>query len=146
MKSVIETVKDILSSCNLLDEFNGVHIDYTEPGSDVAGLFSNGATKIGEDIIGNPTYQISFQLYTGMHAAMDYDRLRNSEFLLHLTYYLDRQRNIPITETVEGTEYGGEITKMTCGNALLYQVPTGDLNDGVTYQLQITADYKIEMD
>ena len=35
---------------------------------------------------------------------------------------------------------------MTCGNALLYQVPTGDLNDGVTYQLQITADYKIEME
>ncbi len=144
--NVIETMKRILTDCDLMDEFNGIHVDYTESQAGTAGLYSNGASKIGEDIIGNPIYQINFQLYAGLHAAIDFDRLQNSDFLLNLTYYLNSLKGVPITETVNGQEYTGEITKVTCSNALLYSVPTGDLNDGVTYQIQISVTYGIELE
>ena len=45
---------------------------------------------------------------------------------------------------VDGKELSGEITKMSCANAMLFAVPTGNVNDGVTYQLQIYAEYTIE--
>ena len=144
--NVIETVKDLLSRCSILDEFNGVHIDYTEGETGEAGLFSNGATKTGEDLIGNPRYRIAFTLYTGLRSATEYDRIQNSDLLLRLTYYLDQIKNIAITEDVNGTEYPGEITRISCANALLFDYPSGDPNKGVRYQLQISVDYRIDIE
>lgn len=141
--NVIETVKHILSECTILDEFNDIHIDYTEGSAGFAGLFPNGATKTGEDLIGNPKYRITFALYTGLHSANDYDRLANSDLLLRLTYYLNQQKNIAITETVNDKDYPGVITRLFCSNGLLFDYPTGDPNDGVRYQLQIGAEYAI---
>lgn len=144
--NVIEKMKDILSGCALMDEFNGIHIDYTNPKDDYAALFPNGSVKTGEDIIGNPQYRISFRLYSVLHAPLDYDRLKNSDFLLMLTYYLDSVKYVGITETINGIEYPGEITRIICSNALFYDVPTGDLNDGIRYQLQISVEYTIEIE
>lgn len=141
--NVIETVRRILSECDIMDEFNGIHVDYTEAVTGFAGLFPNGATKTGEDLIGNPKYRITFALYTGLSSANDYDRLANSDLLLRLTYFLNQQKNIAITETVNGNEYPGEITRIFCSNGLLFDYPTGDPNDGVRYQLQIGAEYAI---
>lgn len=141
--NVIETVKRILSECEILDELNSIHIDYTEGSTGFAGLFPNGATKTGEDLIGNPKYRITFALYTGLHSANDYDRLTNSDLMLRLTYYLNQLKNIGITETVNENEYPGEITRIFCSNGLLFDYPTGDPNDGVRYQLQIGAEYAI---
>lgn len=139
--NVIEAVRSILTDASIMDEFNGVHVDYTESGE--AGIYTNGAVKISEDLIGNPTYRMNFQLYTGMQAFADYDRLKNSDFLLRLTYYLDTITGVEITETVNEKECPGEITKISCSNAMLFDVPTGDINDGVRYQLQIAVTYKI---
>ena len=144
--NVIQKIKDLLSECSILDDFNGVHIDYTEGETGEAGLFSNGASKIGEDLIGNPKYRITFTLYTGLQSATDYDRIQNSDLLLRLTYYLDRIKNIAITEDVNGTEYPGEITRISCANALLFDYPYGDPNQGVRYQLQISVDYRIDIE
>ena len=141
--NVIETVKDILSNSDILDEFNGVHVDYTESVPGAAGLFSNGASKIGEDLIGNIRYRINLTLYTGLTAAIDYDRLNNSDLLLKLTYYLNTLKGITTSETVDGVEYQAEITRMSCSNGILYSVPTGDANDGVQYQLQLQVEYII---
>lgn len=37
----------------------------------------------------------------------------------------------------------GEITKISCANAMIFDVPTGDINDGVRYQMQIAVTYTI---
>ena len=144
--NVIETVKHILSECTIMDEFNKIHIDYTEGSVGFAGLFPNGATKSGEDLIGNPKYRITFTLYTGLNSANDYDRLANSDLLLRLTYYLNQLKNLSITENVDGHEYPGEVSRIFCSNGLLFDYPTGDPNDGVRYQLQIGAEYIIFME
>ena len=65
-------------------------------------------------------------------------------FLLELNYWLEKQKHIVVTSIVDGKELSGEITKMSCANAMLFAVPTGNVNDGVTYQLQIYAEYTIE--
>lgn len=144
--NIIETFKEQLSNCEVMDEFNGVHIDYTEAMPGEAGLFTNGAVKIGEDLLGNPKYQINFELVTGNRAAIEYDRLKNSDFFLKLTYFLDSIKGIVTTENVNGTEYPAEVRTVKCSNQLLYSVPTGDINDGVQYSFRITAVYIIEME
>ncbi len=144
--NVIETIKQILTDCNILDDFNGIHVDYTEGETGEAGLFSSGANKVGEDLIGNPKYRINLTLYTGLQSANDYDRLRNSDLLLRLTYYLDRLKYIAITEEVNGAQYSGEITRISCANALLFDYPYGDPMQGVRYQLQIAVDYSIGLE
>lgn len=141
--NVIQTMKTLLSECDILDEFNGIHVDYTEGKTGEAGLFSNGAVKTGEDLIGNPKYRINFQLYTGLQSTNDYDRIRNSDLFLKLTYFLNKLKGIAITEEVDGQEYPGEITRLSCANALLFDYPNGDPFQGVRYQLQIAVDYNI---
>ena len=144
--NVIETIQQILTDCDILDDFNGIHVDYTEGNAGEAGLFSNGANKVGEDLIGNPKYHINFTLYTGLQSANEYDRLNNSDLLLRLTYYLDRIKYVQITEDINGTEYNGEITRISCANALLFDYPYEDPMQGVRYQLQIGVDYTIDME
>lgn len=145
--NVIETVKKILTDCELMDEFNQIHVDYTETEESPlsAGLFANGAVKTGEDIIGNPKYRMPFTLYTGLQSVNDYDRLKNSDFLLRLTYYMNGQKDIPITENLNGTDYNGIITDISGSNALLFDYPTGT-PDLVRYQLQIQVNYRIEIE
>ena len=127
-----------------MDKFDGgVHVDYNEAGESSAGLFSNGASKISEDMIGNPAYRISFQLYTGLHAFQDYDQLKNSDFLLKPTYYLDSMSGQSITESVNGAEFPGEITRILRANVMIFDVPIGDINDGIRYQMQIAVTYGI---
>lgn len=144
-KNVVRTMRELLSECSLLDKFNGIHVDYTieEDVPGALGLFSMGTTKTGEDILGNERYRIGFQLQTGLTAYEDYERLRNSDFLLQLTYWLNRKKNIRIVEEFGETERLGKITTVSAGNALLFDAPTGDVNDGVVYQLQVTVDYII---
>ena len=144
--NIIETFRKQLSDCPLMDEFNGVHIDYTEAKTGTAGLFNNGAVKIGEDLIGNPRYQIVFELVTSNRAAIEYDRLLNSDFFLKLTYYLNSIKGIVTREVVNGEEYPAVIQTVNCSNQLLYSVPTGDMNDGVQYSFRITATYIIEIE
>ena len=144
--NVVNTVKQLLSDSNVLDEFNGnIHVDYTEAADSDAGLYSTGPVKIGEDVIGNPKYRMNFQLYTGLRGALDYDRQINSDALVALTYYLDSKRGTKISESINGVKYDGKILKVTTSNAMLYDIPTGDYNDGVRYQIQIAVEYKIRM-
>ncbi len=141
--NVLETMRSILSECELLDAFNGCHVDYTEPNVGTCGLFSNGATKVRETICGKQYYHIAFQLYASCDAFEDFNRLQNSNFLLELTYYLNGLKDIAIVEKVGLTSRQGKITKITASNALLFNLITNDLNDGVQYQLQINVDYEI---
>ena len=49
-----------------------------------------------------------------------------------------------VGENLGNEEREGIITKMSSANGMMFAAPTGDINDGVTYQLQIYAEYKVK--
>lgn len=143
--NIIETVKKTLSRCPKIDDFcNGLHVDFSENKSGDFGLYSSGDALVGKDILGNEKRKHSFVLYANGRPFNEFDRLAHSAFLLELNYWLEKQKHIAVTSVVDGKELPGEITKMSCANAMLFAVPTGNVNDGVTYQLQIYVEYTIE--
>lgn len=163
--NIIELVKTILINYPKLYEFiNDIHMEFTEGNSNNYGLSSTGDILLKEDIMGNQTRQHNFVLYARNQAYTDYDRLANSTFLLELSYWLENIVDNPSTSTViDGiypygdlfpddcaypTEEGfsGKLLKLSSANAMLFEIPTGDINDGVTYQIQIYAQYKIELE
>lgn len=139
--NIIELVKSVLMEFPKISE---IHIDYTD-GDESYGLSSTGDTLINSDILGNEKRQHNFILYAIFQSQSDYDRISNSGVLLELQMWLERHaKGQQISVTVEETEYTGNLTKLTCANGMIYSIPDGNMNDGVCYQLQITAEYKIE--
>lgn len=142
--NIIEKVKELLTGYEKIAEFSGdLHVDYTESEPTNYGLSSTGDTLLKQDILGNQIRQHNFVLYAVNQSFNDYDRLSNSNFLLDLNYWLETLKGQELTATINGVEYIGEITKMWSANGMLYAVPTGDINDGVAYQLQLYAQYKV---
>lgn len=143
--NVIEVVREILTKCSLVEQFtNHVHVDFTENISGDFGLYSIGDSLVKEDILGNQTRQHNFVLYAHNQSFNDYDRLVNSTFLLELSHWLEKVKGQEISEVINGVELTGELISLTSANGMLYGVPTGDINDGVMYQLQIYARYTLE--
>lgn len=143
--NIIELVKQILTDYPKISEFtNEINVDFTNDANESVGLYSIGDSLIKEDVLGNQTRQHNFVLYANNQAFNDYDRLANSTFLLDLNYWLETVKGQDITATIDNLEKQGELIGLTSANGMLYGVPTGDINDGVTYQLQIYATYKIE--
>lgn len=141
--NIIELVKSILQDFPKIGEI--IHIDYTEPTPEDFGLYPTGDTLIKEDVLGNQYRKHSFILYAVFQSFSDYDRLANSGTLLELQMWLERHaNNQEISMAVNGKELTGRLLKLTCANGMLYSIPNENLNDGVQYQLQITAEYKIE--
>lgn len=133
--NVIEKVKNILKNYSKIREFvNDIHIDFTDSVAKSYGLSSTGDTLLSEDILGNQIRQHNFILYARAEAYEDFDRLQNSNFLLELNYWLETQEDLTID--------GGKITSLSSANGMLYEIPDGDLNNGVLYQLQIYAEYE----
>lgn len=133
--NVIEIVKEILQKYPKINEFvNDIHIDFTDFEAKSYGLSSTGDSLVSEDILGNQKRKHNFVLYARAEAYEDFDRLQNSNFLLELNYWLEKQKNIEIDN--------GKITSLSSANGMLYQIPDDDLNNGVLYQLQIYAEYE----
>ena len=133
--NIIEKVKDILKNYEHINEFvNDIHIDFTDSESKSYGLSSIGDTLLSRDILDNEKRQHNFILYARAEAYEDFDRLQNSNFLLELNYWLEKQKNIEIDD--------GKIISLSSANGMLYEIPDGDLNNGVLYQLQIYAEYE----
>lgn len=136
--NVIEKVKDILKNYEHISEFvNDIHIDFTDSDAKSYGLSSIGDALLSKDILDNETRQHNFILYARAEAYEDFDRLQNSNFLLELNYWLEKQKDIEINN--------GKITSLSSANGMLYEIPDGDLNNGVLYQLQIYAEYTREV-
>lgn len=143
--NVIKATKKILSEYDKISEFsNGIQIDFTTNEPTNFGLSSIGDTLLKEDILGNQKRKHSFVLYAVNQAYEDYDRLANSGFLLELSYWLENQKGQAIDIVYGNTKKTGEITKITTANAMIYSVPTGNINDGVMYQVQIYVEYKVK--
>lgn len=144
--NIIEMVRKLLTDYPKMKEFtNNVHIDFTDAEPTNFGLSSNGDIKIKEDLLGNQKRRHNFILYAINQAYTDYDRLTNSSFLLELTYWLEKAADNQEIEVVAGEDaINGELIELSSANAMLFDIPTGNINDGVTYQLQIFADYTVK--
>lgn len=145
--NIIETVRGLLMAFPKIAEVaNALHVDFTNPPPDSYALSSTGDSQISEDILGNPTRQHTFVLYSNWQSASDFDRLNNSGVLLELAQYLEKRgRGLAITADIDGGAYTGVTTSVTCANGMLFAVPE-TLHGGVIYQLQIAANYKINME
>lgn len=143
--NVIEVTKKILSDYKKISEFsNGVQVDFTTNEPTNFGLSSIGDTLIKEDVLGNQKRKHSFVLYAVNQAYEDYDRLANSSFLLELAYWLETQKGQKVDAAIGDIVKKGEITKISTANAMIFNVPTGNIRDGVMYQIQIYVEYKVK--
>ena len=144
--NIIELVKHILTDYPKITEFtNEINIDFTDDTHTNFGLSSVGDNLVKEDILGNQVRQHNFVLYALNQSFTNYDRLANSTFLLDLAYWLEQYKNEdPIEVTINNKTVSGKLLGLSSANAMLYMVPSGDINDGVTYQIQIYARYYLE--
>lgn len=135
--NIIELVKEILLKFPKINEVcNDIHVDFTDDIPTNYGLSSTGDSLIKTDVLGNQSRKHTFILYAVYQSQSDYDRMVNSGTLLELQYYLEKNYfNQKFSD--------GIITKLTCSNGMLYEIPE-ELNDGILYQLQITAEYETE--
>ena len=140
--NIIEIVQAALLE---FPQINSLHIDYNENAPGEFGLYPTGDRLIKEDVLGNQERQHTFILYADFQSFNDYDRLCNSGLLLKLQQWLERYAdNQEVTAAIGENELTGKLTKITCANGMLFNIPDGNLNTAVRYQLQITADYSIE--
>ncbi len=139
--NIIELVKNILTGYPKISEFtNAIAVDFLDNSPTNFGLYSTGDELVKEDVLGNQTRRHSFILYASQQSYGDYDRLCNSSFLLDLNYWLENQKG----QVVTTNEKTGELIKLSSANGMLFDIPTGNVNDGITYQLQIYAIYTLE--
>ena len=145
--TIIDFMRKKLMEYPKIGEFigDGIHIDFTDPSPVNYGLSSNGDSLTKTDILGNQVRKHSFVLYAVGQSFNDYCRLSNSNFLLELGYWLERlPEEEGLTATIDGQELRGRFLSASGANAMAMQ-PMGDtMMDGVMYQIQIYANYKIE--
>lgn len=145
--TIIDFMRRKLTKYPKIDEFfpGGCHIDFTEPDTGNYGLSSNGDSLLREDLLGNQTRQHNFAMYAIAPSFTDYNRLANSNFLLELGYWLENLPEEPGIEAAIGDEIrSASFLKAQTANAMAMQPMGETVSDGVLYQIQIYAQYKIE--
>ena len=148
--TIIDFMRQKLSDYPKIQEFlsgGELHIDFTEPDATSYGLSSAGDALLKEDVLGNQLRRHSFVMYAVNQSFTDYCRLANSNFLLELGYWLERlPEEAGIGVEIDGEILTGRFLKATTANAMAMQPMGATVNDGVLYQIQIYANYKIEME
>lgn len=145
--NVIERVRELLTSYPGVSKFtNNIHIDFNDPKPASFGLSSSGDVLLKEDVLGNQIRQHNFVLYALNQSFNNFTRLANSTFLLELSYWLERQKGHPIEVTIDSKTVNGEITKLSSANGMAYSIPNDNTNDGIMYQLQIYAQYTLNLE
>lgn len=135
--NVIEKTQQIISEYPEISNFtNEVDIDFTSNEPTSFGLSSTGDTKVREFLTGKQIRQHNFVLYATQDSFNSFQRLNNSNFLIDFSYWLEEQKNIDIDE--------GKIVRMWTSNGMAYETPSGDINDGIRYQIQIYVEYEKE--
>lgn len=143
--NIIELVKQTLTDYPKISEFtNEVQIDFTTSDPTNFGISSTGDALLKGDVLGNQTRQHNFVLYAVNQSFNDYDRLANSTFLLELAYWLETIKGQEIIAVIGNKEKKGKLLSLGSANGMLFSIPTGNIHDGVTYQIQIYAKYKLE--
>lgn len=146
--TIIDYMRQKLTEYPKISEFLGgddIHIDFTDPSPVNYGLSSTGDSLIKEDMLGNQTRRHNFTLYAVGQSFTDYCRLANSNFLLELSYWLERLPSENCLEIdVDGKKLTGEFVGATTANAMAMHPMSETMDNGVLYQIQISAMYKIE--
>lgn len=143
--NVIELTKSIISSYPKISDFtNNINTDFTDSEISNSGLYSTGDSLISEDVLGGQKRQHNFVMYSNNQGFNDYERLSNSSFLLDLAYWLETVKGNEIEVEIDGKKKKGIVTGITTANGMQYAIPTGDINDGITYQIQIYTTYTLE--
>lgn len=146
--TIIDFMRQKLSEYPKISEFlagDDIHIDFTDPDPVNYGLSSTGDSLLKEDLLGNQTRQHNFVMYAVGQSFTDYNRLANSNFLLELAYWLERlPEEDGLSVIVDGQELTGKFLKATTANAMSMGLMGETINEGVMYQIQIYAQYKIE--
>ena len=146
--TIIEFMRKKLTEYPKISEFmagDDIHIDFTAPDPVNYGLSSTGDSLIKEDILGNQIRQHNFVLYAVGQSFTDYNRLANSNFLLELVYWLERlPEESGMVVYCDGRKIPARFLKATTANAMNMGMMGDTINQGVMYQLQIYAQYKIE--
>lgn len=142
--TIIDFMRQKLTEYPKMSEFlagGDIHIDFTDPVPVNYGLSSTGDSLLKEDLLGNQIRQHNFVMYAVGQSFTDYNRLANSNFLLELAYWLEQ---IPEGDEVVAGDAKGIFLKATTANAMSMALMGETINEGVMYQLQIYAQYKIE--
>lgn len=146
--TVIDYMRKKLTEYPKISEFlagDDIHFDFTDPSPVNYGLSSTGDSLLKEDMLGNQIRQHNFVLYAAGQSFTDYNRLANSNFLLELSYWLERlTEEDGFSITVDGQEMKWKFLKATTANAMSMGLMGETIDQGVMYQLQIYAQYKIE--
>lgn len=146
--TIIDYMRQTLTEYPKISEFlagDGIHIDFTEPEPVNYGLSSNGDSLVKEDVLGNQIRQHNFVMYAVGQSFTDYNRLANSNFLLELSLWLERQPSgDEVAVPIGNQEIKGIFEKATTANAMSMGLMGDTIDSGVMYQLQIYAQYKIE--
>lgn len=164
VKTLIETVKDTIKRFVVKEGDHDVHIDFIDPQTGDIGLFPIGPTLVKSDVLGNKTYKMIFEMYSQRVGFEDFDRIDNVRYFSNLVYKLNNLKHVKVLEPLETYMFFGAdtffndysylsdeehipgwILDVNAGNGLKYSVPTGDINDGIIYQMQITVTYKLLM-
>ena len=146
--NIIEVVQQVLSEFPKMSELNqGIVIDFTKKEPDNCGLYPTGDQLLKEDIIGNQDRQHNFVLYAKFQSFEEYDRLANSTFLLDLNYWLEKAAKKQEVEVIiDEKTVKGHLTKLTSANGMFYGYDNNSPTSPGTYQLQIYAQYHLEME
>ena len=134
VREIVQSVPDIAAVCN------EVHVDFTDDTADSYGLSPTGDLRLKRYVSGGEKRQHTFILYAVWQSLSDYDRMANSGVLLELQQYLEHYTGDVSISTENGT---GELTKLTCSNGMLFEIPDENFNAAVRYQLQIAANYNL---
>ena len=144
--NIIEKIREILQRYPKISNVcNSVHIDFADPEPTSYGLSSTGDSLIKEDILGNQLRQHSFLLYSTFSGINDFERQENSTALTELSVWLKEQVGGKVKTKIDNVICNGEIKKITAENGMLYAVPQENNIDGMQYQLQIIAEYTVEI-
>lgn len=146
--TIIDYMRKKLTDYPKIAEFmagDDIHIDFTDPSPVNYGLSSTGDSIIKEDLLGNQIRQHNFVLYAIGQSYTDYNRLANSNFLLELSYWLEHlPQEDGITINTGERELAGKFLKATTANAMSMGLMGETIDQGVMYQIQIYAQYKLE--
>lgn len=145
--TIIDFMREKLTQYPKISDFlinDDIHIDFTEAQPVNYGLSSNGDTLLKEDTLGNQIRKHNFVLYAIGESINDYMRLANSNFLYELAYWLEHLEEEKMTVSINGEDMEATFIQATTENAMSMGLVGETISDGIIYQIQIYAIYRIE--
>lgn len=138
--NICEAVKNLLESCPFLKNYSAIGVDSFDNKPGGSGIMSLGDELLSENIVGDQTRRHSFVFYACAAAYTDEQRAFNTGMLYNTELWLKDKKGQPV-QSDDGNQ--GKITKISTANAMAYEVQDETCTNGITYQIQIYAEYTL---